>query len=193
MTRRRFEMDTVISAARELLRDTPGIRFIRAGDGDELPGYRAQAQDCGNVIFPGWLNAAQIQELLARAHLGLVPYRNTPDLVISVPNKVGEYLAAGVPVATCLEGTLARLLSRRRCGVSFEASNPASFANMLRQLRADEPQRRTLSANARLAYREELAAETVYRRLIERLEQIAAQAREPQRARINADRVDQRT
>jgi glycosyltransferase involved in cell wall biosynthesis len=104
---------------------------------------------------------------------------------MSVPNKVGEYLAAGVPVASCLEGTLARLLSERNCGLQFEASDPASLATVVRGLRADEPQRLTLGANARVAYREELAAERVYGRLIERLEAIAMEA--------NASRIRVRT
>ena len=193
MTKRRFEMDTVIAAARELQRDAGRVQFILAGDGDDLPGYRAQARDCGNVIFPGWLSAAQIRELLARAHLGLVPYRNAPDLVMSVPNKVGEYLAAGVPVATCLEGALARLLSARRCGVQFEAADPASLAAVVRRLRADEPQRLQLSANARAAYQEELAAATVYGRLIGRLEAIAGAGVGTGQAEADAGRIRQRT
>ena len=92
---------------------------------------------------------------------------------MSVPNKVGEYLAAGVPVATCLQGTLARLLSAQRCGLLFEASEPASLATLVRRLREDEPQRLVISANARRVYREELTAESVYGHLIERLERIA--------------------
>jgi glycosyltransferase involved in cell wall biosynthesis len=166
----------VLAAARELQPDAGPVKFILAGDGDDLPRWRMQAQDCSNVLLPGWLSAVQIRELLRRAHLGLVPYRKTPDLVMSVPNKVGEYFAAGVPVATCLRGTLARMLVARRCGLVFEASEPASLVALVRQLRADEPQRLALSANARSVYREELRAEVVYGRLIARLEQIAAQA-----------------
>jgi glycosyltransferase involved in cell wall biosynthesis len=126
------------------------------------------------VIFPGWLKAAQISELLARAHLGLVPYRNSPDLVMSVPNKVGEYFAAGLPVATCLEGTLARLLAARACGLQFSADSPGSLVQLVRQLRGDETRRLALSTNARSAYQEELSAETVYGRLIARLGAIVA-------------------
>ena len=174
MTKRRFEMETVIAAARELQHDKERVKFILAGDGDDLAGYRELARGCDNVIFPGWLKAAQISELLARAHLGLVPYRNSPDLVMSVPNKVGEYFAAGVAVATCLDGTLARLLSAYSCGLQFAADSPGSLVQLVRQLRSDEPRRLALSANARTAYQEELSAETVYGRLIARLEAIVA-------------------
>jgi glycosyltransferase involved in cell wall biosynthesis len=176
MTRRRFEMETVLAAARELQHDAAPVKFILAGDGDDLPLYRQQAQDCANLIFPGWLSAPRIRELLHRAHVGLVPYRRTPDLVMSVPNKVGEYLAAGVPVATCLTGTLARLLTERDCGVLFEAAQPASLVQLVRRLRDDQPRRLALQANARRVYREELAAHVVYGRLVERLEVIAGAA-----------------
>ena len=173
MTRRRFEMETVLGAARELQRDTEPVKFVLAGDGDDLPRYRMMARECSNVVWPGWLSTAQIHELLRRAYLGLVPYRNSPDLVMSVPNKVGEYFAAGVPVATCLRGTLARLLASERCGLSFEASDPQSLVRLVRGLRADAAQRQELSANARRVYRDELAAGAVYGRLIDRLQAIA--------------------
>ena len=77
ITRRRFELDAVLAAARELQHDPRSVRFVIAGDGDDLPMYRESARDCSNVVFPGWLSRPQIQALLARAHLGLVPYRNT--------------------------------------------------------------------------------------------------------------------
>ena len=175
MTARRFEMPAVIAAARDLQRDASRVKFILAGDGDDLENYRKLARGSENVIFPGWLNAAQIRILLGRAHLGLVPYRGTPDLLMSVPNKVGEYLAAGVPVATCLRGTLARMLSERRCGMLFEASVPESLVALVRKMQDDPVVRNQLSINAVTAYRDELDSETVYGRLIARLETIAAQ------------------
>jgi glycosyltransferase involved in cell wall biosynthesis len=174
MTKRRFEMPTVLAAARELQHDAGQVKFILAGDGDDLQEYRREAAHCANVEFPGWLSAAQIRSLLARAHLGLVPYRNTPDLLMSVPNKVGEYFAAGVPVATCLHGTLARLLAQRRCGMQFEAQQPETLVALVRRLRADAELCRELSVNAQRTFREELSGTQVYGRLIARLEIIAA-------------------
>lgn len=174
MTKRRFQMDVVLDAARQLARDGSRAKFILAGDGDDLAAYRRQARDCPNVVFPGWVNGTQIRELLGRAHLGLVPYRNTPDLVMSVPNKVGEYLSAGLPVATCLKGTLSRLLAERQCGVWFDPAEPATLVGLVERLQTDEGLRAGLGANALRTYSDELAAETVYGRLIARLEMIAA-------------------
>jgi len=173
ITGRRVEMDAVLAAARTLQHDSRPVRFVVAGDGDDLELYRRRARDCPNVVFPGWLRVPLIRELLARSHLGLVPYRNTPDYMMSVPTKAAEYFAAGVPVATSLRGTLPRLLRERRCGVQFDAADPDSLVALVRTLR-DEPARRMeLAANAERTFRSEFVAESVYGRLIERLETIA--------------------
>lgn len=173
MTRRRFDMETVLTAARTLATDARQVRFIIAGDGDELARFRSYAAGCPNVVFPGWLSTAQIRELLARAHIGLVPYRNTPDLTISIPNKVAEYLAAPVPVVTCLQGTLSKLLRDRQCGAEFTQGRPETLVQVVRQLRDNEDHRARLASNARSTFETSFAAETVYGRLIERLEMIA--------------------
>ncbi len=154
--------------------DARQVKFILAGDGDDLQEYRREGADCANVDFPGWLSAAQIRALLERAHLGLVPYRNTPDLVMSVPNKVGEYFAArrsggdlparhpGAPVGAASLWDAVR------------ATSPQTLVALVRRLRDDAELCRELSANARLTYREELSGTQVYGRMIARLEAIAA-------------------
>jgi glycosyltransferase involved in cell wall biosynthesis len=173
ITRRRFELDAVLAAARALQAEERPVRFIIAGDGDDLPMYRENCRDCSNVIFPGWLSKPQIQVLLGRAHLGLVPYRNSADLVISIPNKVAEYFAAGLPVATCLRGTLSRLLQERQCGLPFSESEPQSLVALVRTLRDDEALRGRLAANASATFQESFVAEAVYGRLSDRLQAIA--------------------
>jgi glycosyltransferase involved in cell wall biosynthesis len=173
ITARRVEMDAVLAAARTLQHDSRPVRFVIAGDGDDLDLYRERARDCRSVVFSGWLRVPQIRELLARAHLGLVPYCNTPDYFMSVPTKAAEYFASGVPVATCLRGTLPRLLRERQCGRQFDAADPETLVALVRMLRDDPTQCAELSANAQRTFRSEFVAEKVYAQLIERLETIA--------------------
>lgn len=173
ITARRVEMDALLAAAHSLQHDVPPVKFIFVGDGDDLGIYRERARDYKNVLFSGWLSMARIRELLGRTHLGLVPYRNTPDFIMSVPTKAAEYFAAGVPVATSLSGTLPRLLRDRRCGLEFDAADPQTLVRLVRMLR-DEPARRNeLSVNAQRLFRSEFVAESVYAGLIDRLETIA--------------------
>jgi glycosyltransferase involved in cell wall biosynthesis len=173
ITGRRVAMDAVLKAARMLQSDEHPVRFVLAGSGDDLALFREQARDCTNVLFPGWLRAAEIRELLARAHLGLVPYRNTPDFVMSVPTKAAEYFAAGIPVATSLRGTLPRVLREQECGREFDADHPESLVALVRVLRDDHALWSALSANALRAFHSRFVAEDVYGRLIDQLERIA--------------------
>lgn len=174
MTKRRYEMDAVLVAARELAVEAKPVKFIIVGDGEDLPAYRRAAEGCPNILFPGWLGVARIRELLSRAHLGLVPYRSTPDLVISIPNKVGEYLAHGVPVASCLPGTLARMLREKSCGLSYDSSDPRSLVRVICALRDDERLHAALRTSARSVFEQDLSAEKVYTRLADHLEEIVS-------------------
>lgn len=171
---RRYEMEAVIEAARSLKHERPAVRLLICGDGENLARYRQLAADCPNVIFTGWITAAQIRSLLPRVHLGLVPYRNTPDFMMSVPNKAVEYFSAGIPVATSLRGTLARVLTEHDCGVQFDAARPATLVDHIRRLRASRPLHAAMSQRASELFQREFVAEEVYGRLIDRLEIIAA-------------------
>lgn len=178
----RYEMQAVIEAARQLRNDAKPVRVLICGDGENLPLYRRLASDCENVLFTGWIKAPQIRALLPRAHLGLVPYRNTPDFMMSVPNKAVEYLSAGIPVATSLRGTLARVLREHDCGVQFDANRPQTLADQIRSMRDNPDAHRERARRAAELFQREFVAEVVYGRLADRLERIAAQCREPSAA-----------
>lgn len=67
-------------------------------------GLTAGAGDA--VVFEGWQPHRQAMEIAARAVVGLSPLRDLPNYRHSLPTKVIEYLALGVPVvATDLAGT----------------------------------------------------------------------------------------
>ncbi len=170
----RYEMDSVFETARQLHQQEPGAyQVLICGDGENLPAYKQRAADCPNVLFPGWLGPPQIRALLARSHVGLVPYRNTPDFMMSVPNKAVEYLAAGVPVATSLRGTLPQVLEANECGLQFDAARPETLVAQIRRLRQNPAAQARMATQARGLYERDYIAEIVYNRLIDRLEHMA--------------------
>ena len=126
------------------------------------------------MVLPGWISAPQVRALLARSQLGLVPYRNTPDFLMSVPNKAAEYLSFGVPVATSLGGTLARVLAQNVCGGSYGEQSAEELLALIRSLTADPARTATLATAARRLFEREYRAEDVYNRLAARLEDLAA-------------------
>jgi len=104
------EFINVINAAKKVKNKNYPIRFIICGSGINLDFYKKKSEGCNNVIFPGWINEAQIWTLLRMSSVGLLPYQNSKSFVISLPNKSIEYLSAGLPIVSSLKGVLGELL-----------------------------------------------------------------------------------
>jgi glycosyltransferase involved in cell wall biosynthesis len=167
---RKLELDTVIAAAAELSRDPVPWRFVLCGSGDELARNQAIARDLPNVVFPGWVNGAQIWSLMSFASVGLAPYRSRADFVASVPTKAIEYLSAGLPVVSSLRGSLEALLARTEAGVTYPNGDSGALADVLRSLADGRRDRATLARRAREAFEREFVAERVYEEMAAYLE-----------------------
>lgn len=174
---RQFELDTMLQAARLLHKANAPIQFVLCGAGPELQHCRTQAADLPNVLLPGWVNAAQIWTLMRTSSVGLAPYRSTFDFRMSIPNKSIEYLSAGLPVVSSLQGTLANLLDRNQAGLTYSNDSPSQLAAGLQRLHAEPGTREALSRNATALYRRQFVAETVYDEMVDYLSQFVSQQR----------------
>jgi len=134
------------------------------------------------VLFPGWIDAPRIQTLLERSQAGLAPYRNTPNFVGHIPNKPAEYLSAGLSVLSTLEGEMAELLRKHRCGWTYRDRDAGQLASILGTL-ADRPQQlQAARVRARGLFDERFDADKVYAEYAEHLDRVASAGREYRRA-----------
>lgn len=178
---RHFDLDTVIGAARILQGTGRRFRFVLCGNGDRLAQYRRKAEDCPDVLFPGWVNRADIGVLMSLSKAGLAPYINKPNFIMNLPNKPIEYLSAGLPVVSSLSGLLAKLISDHKCGVTYEEGKPDGLAKALLRLHDDREALRAMSRNAKELYERSFVAERVYGEMIGHL-QIIAEGMDPMKA-----------
>lgn len=182
----RYELEDVIHAARLLTNEEPRCRFVICGDGEALRKLRREASGLTNVVFPGWLGAAQIWTLMRLSRAGIVPYPSTRDYLISVPNKAIEYLSAGLPVVTSLTGTLQRLLEVNECGVRYVNGDVRQLARLVSELACAPARHARMSLNAKRVFNERFVAETVYGRMCDHLEQLGKKGGVARRSRIAA-------
>ena len=174
---RQFDLDTVIGAARILSGQERGFLFVLCGAGDRLDYYKRLAAGCPNVLFPGWIGAADIWALMRLASVGLAPYRSSPNFIVHIPNKPIEYLCGGLPVVSSLKGTLAELLSAQRCGITYENGNAKSLATLMKELYDNPDRRAEMSKNARALYESRYEAETVYHDMVDHLTRVCLSTR----------------
>lgn len=169
---KQFDFQPVFEAA-DALRHEP-VTFVIAGAGESEHSLRQRARSLPNVTLVGWLNRVELGALLETATVGLAPYRSTWDFEASIPNKVIEYLASGLPVLSSLRGETADLLEGENCGITYSTASGESLAAALRELRADPDRVEMMSANARRVFAHRFSGADIYPSMADYLERAAA-------------------
>lgn len=167
-----FELETVLEASSQLVKLGKSIQFVLCGDGPNYGYYKLLSQKNKNVIFPGWANKAEIWTLMRIASMGLAPYKSERSFTLSIPNKAIEYLSAGLPLVTSLDGALKALVTDFDCGAYYTNGDVAALVSILGTLSENETTRRRLSSNAYALYLQKFKAEDVYGDMISYLSMI---------------------
>jgi len=169
---RHFDLTTVIKAANVLEADCKGIfQFVLCGEGSHLDHYKYISQGVGNVFFPGWVGAVEIEALMALSKIGLAPY--AANAKMSLPNKPFEYFSAGLPVLSSLQGELELILRQYACGTTYQSDDVDRFVKILRELWGDPTKLRTMGNNGRQLFLKRFSADRAYSAMIDHLERIA--------------------
>ncbi|WP_120007155.1 glycosyltransferase family 4 protein [Teichococcus vastitatis] len=122
------------AAALLLARGEHRIRLMLVGEGSEKPRLQEAAATRGlhNLSFMAPLGKRKLASLLAGAQVGLHCLAPVAEFAEwTAPNKLMDYLAAGLPVVSNLPGHGARLLAEGPCGIATTPGDPAALAAAL--------------------------------------------------------------
>ena len=126
-----------VVAAAELLKDETGIHFLLVGQGPEKPALEESAREAGlqNVTFLPSVTRSQMPALTREADLGYIGLQKKDLFKYGVsPNKLFEYMAAGLPVIFAIDTSYDKV-SEARCGFSIPAEDPQALADVVRKIR----------------------------------------------------------
>lgn len=168
-----IDLGTVIEAARAL-RDRPHIQFVLSGTGERDAEWREQARGLPNIVFTGWAGKEALSCLASMAWAGLGAYRKGASM--SLPNKVFEYMSAGVPVLLSLGGETRDLVIDNDIGLAYEAGDAASLGAAVLRIADDGALRERLSANSRRLFDASFAPQSIYGRYADLLTQTQAKS-----------------
>ena len=162
-------MGTIIQAARRLVNYRNDIQFVFTGDGEKMNEWVNQSQGLDNVIFTGWVDKMQLAYLSSIADIGLMAYaKNAPQ---GLPNKIFEYLSAGIPILSSLQNETKELLEEYIVGRTYQANNIDSFINNLNVLTGNDILRNEMSARGRDIFEQKYSAKVVYEGLVDFIEE----------------------
>jgi len=146
-------LEQVLDAA-ELLRESKNIQFKLFGDGPSKAALKSAAASRGlhNVEFRDSVSKEAIAEILQSADAGLMILRDATLFSFGVsPNKLFDYLAAGLPVVCNVPGEVARMLEKSSAGIQVASGSAEALARGVRefvQLTPEERKRKGLAGRA---------------------------------------------
>lgn len=182
------DLDVALDAAERLqsLR-RPDIEIAIAGSGEEETRLRARARGLSNVRLLGWLSQPDLERLLATSDVALALYSETA--LQSLPNKVFDYLATGLPIISSLRGEFAAVLRQENVGVSYEPGNAESLARRIIEMADDAPGRLAMRRNCFRLARERYDPQVVYGGFAHHIETITKAALATQRLAVHEPRT----
>jgi glycosyltransferase involved in cell wall biosynthesis len=129
-------LERLLDAA-EILGPGAGIRFLLVGDGPIKAALRenAAARGLRTIEFLDPVSKSGLMSILARADAGLMLLRDAPLFSFAVsPNKMFDYLAAGLPVVCNVPGEVAHLLAASNAGVQTADAGSRALADAIARL-----------------------------------------------------------
>src|SRR5690606_16423298 len=138
------------------------VEVIGAGDGDTRQSLR-EANDAGILRWHGFVPSDQAMEMLSGSLCGISLLRDLPNYRHSLPTKLLEYMAHGLPIVTTPLPTAVSITQIHKCGLVVPFDDPDATAAAVRTLRDDAEQRvlmgRRGHAAARASYHWPVAAQ----------------------------------
>jgi glycosyltransferase involved in cell wall biosynthesis len=136
-------LDVVVEAAR-LLQDDPSILVVFIGDGSLKQDLIVQANGLPNVAFFDPVPKSEIGDFLRAADIGLVHSRRFDAFTGARPNKLFEYMGAGLPMVSTVPGEAWRLIVEADAGIHAEWEDSEALATAIKTLAAAPEQRREM-------------------------------------------------
>ena len=152
------DLETVLEAARILLREDLDVSLNLVGDGVEASRLKTLAVGLTNVRLLPRRPPEAMASLYAAADALLVHLKDDPLFSITIPSKTQAYLQAGKPILMAVRGDAADMIARAQAGVTVEPENPAALAKAIRRLAEMNPmEREEMGRNGARYYAENLA------------------------------------
>lgn len=132
------------------------IKFSIAGEftekdlADEVRGYPGWER----IDELGYLDRAGVRALLSRSLAGIVTFLPAPNHIDAQPNKMFEYMSAGIPVIASNFPLWREIIEGNNCGICVDPLDPTGIALAIDTLAQDPEGARQMGQNGQKAIRE---------------------------------------
>jgi glycosyltransferase involved in cell wall biosynthesis len=143
-----------VRAMEVVVTDVPDAALIVVGDGPDRSRIQAVVHQTGlrdHVALLGWRESVELVGYYQHAHVGLLPFRDTPHIRVTLANKLFDYMAAGLPVVAADVPPMRRILDETGAGLLYPAGDTTALGRAIVDLLRDPSRRAALGARGRRA------------------------------------------
>lgn len=143
-------LETLIRAAARL--ENSSIRIVLFGDGSDKPRLQKLAAELGTqsrLVLADPVPPEEVPDILRAADIGIASLKKTEIFKTVRPNKLYEYMAAGLPIVCCIDGEARSFVTGLEAGIYVPPEDFAELAIGLRGLEVDPELRHRLGNNGR--------------------------------------------
>jgi hypothetical protein len=140
-------------AAVDRVEDHPGAILEMAG-GIGPEGFAQELRQLpawSRVRYRGQLGRRDVASMLGHARAGLVLFHPLPNHVDAQPNKLFEYMSAGLPVIASDFPLWRQIVAGASCGLLVDPLNPDAIATAMRWILDNPDEAQQMGANGRQA------------------------------------------
>lgn len=163
----------------EAVKLTEGVSLLIIGSGDEYTNLIEKTESLqlsSRIKFIPKVPWHTLMKYTRSADAGLSLDKNTNlNYHFSLPNKLFDYLSAGIPVISTDLPEIAKIINEFRCGILIAKPDPEEISSVIKKLRDNKVLLKELKANAVAASesinweKESMNVEKLYRSIIDNL------------------------
>ena len=128
-------VDTIVEALGEL--STVHLAIITNNAGEYVEGIKTRTHELGianRVHFLPYVPFFNVTSFLSTANLGIHPIKRYPNAEIALPNKLFEYIHAGLPIIVSNNPAMSDFVEKNDCGSVFSVSDHHSLARQIEKV-----------------------------------------------------------
>ncbi len=103
------------------------------------------------VVYKGMVNREGVASIMAKSKAGLVTFMASPNHIDAQPNKMFEYMSAGIPVIASHFPLWKEIIDGNKCGICVDPEKPAEIAKAINYTTGNNEQAEQMGKNGREA------------------------------------------
>jgi glycosyltransferase involved in cell wall biosynthesis len=138
-------VELAVQALAKLVAEGRDVHLVVVGDGPERGSVLRCASNLGldeRVHLVGWREPDDLSGYYQNADVGLLPFRATSHIKVTLANKLFDYMAAALPIVAVDVPPMRRVLASTPAGLLFQPEDVADLARCVAELLDDDLARR---------------------------------------------------